>query len=103
TSANERKKNNAQRRKEVRQAFAGDKDYADYLKFLAEERFSRHDAWNAETARLEEASHQAYVLGATPAKPAEVTWNDALRVLKKPGFERTAEDLITLRRFNTQA
>lgn len=94
---------NKKRQKEVREAFKADPDYADYLKFAAEERVSRHDNWTKEAARaeaLQENARSVEVPGMP--KPEQVTWGDALRVLKKPGHERTAEDLITLRYFNKE-
>lgn len=92
-------------RADAKAAFANDPEYADYLKGYAEEKVMARDAANELAADKLEAENKARSYGTesgkTDTKP--VNWTNVVGIYKKPGFQRTAEDLLKLREFNKQA
>jgi hypothetical protein len=91
-----------QRRADARAAFPEDPQYAEYLKSHSDMAAVAKDTPNVvgmQKIELQEAGKAAR--GEVVEKPV-VTYQDALPILKKPGFERTAEDLIKLKAFNSQ-
>lgn len=90
----------AKQRADARAAFAEDPGYADYLRNYADEEVRQRQVAAEKAAAMEKGIAVDTLLHKT--KPPEVTWNQALTVLKKPGFRRTPEDMVKLRAFEKQ-
>lgn len=89
-----------QRRKDIQAAFREPAEGSDFVdigesQFRAGERISNEAAFAAE-AEKGRIGGTAYEPGAAP-RPERVGQAEVLRIMQKPGWERTAEDLITLR------
>lgn len=92
-----------QRLADVRAAFTEDPQYADYLKNYAEKEATARDSKVQIAADKIEAQNKANSLDPSKSvKEPATTWNDVLPILKKPGFQRTPEDIIKLRAFDRQ-
>lgn len=91
-----------QQQADVRAAFAEDPKYADYLDKYAAEEVRQRDVAAAAADQMERGTTLDTKL-MDKAPPQEVSWGDALTVLKKPGFRRTPEDIVKLRQFNKQS
>lgn len=90
-----------QQRSDARAAFAADPAYADYLKNYADEEVRQRSVAAEKAAEMEKGSLLDTALLGKPQP--QVTWNEALPILKKPGFQRTPEDMVKLRAFQKQA
>lgn len=120
----ERAEYNARRQKEVREAFKKDPDYANYLSALADERVRMSDAWTGEMRKAEqaqikaeEAAISAQLTDKGQAGRAalrrqeyeasyyggeQIGLEEAMRILQKPGEERTGKELLQIRAWNRQ-
>ncbi len=95
---------NRQRRASAQQAFGktpeegGDFGSVAESQFRAEERLGNQRDFTDHPAALEEeqARGEGYQVGSRP-QPERIGQAEILRILQKPGHERSAEDLITLR------
>src|SRR5207245_5381044 len=76
--------------------------YADELKNDADEEVRMRTDAKEKAADAIEAQKAANTVEVKGAEPPAVTWNEALPIFKKPGFQRTPEELIKLRAFNRQ-
>lgn len=103
-----------QRRKDAQEAFGKDKlaaegsDYVDIGEsiFRAEERLANEARYReAEAGAADRAGGEAYQLpteAQRAARPERIGQAEILRIMQKPGFERTAEDLMVLREARKQ-
>ncbi len=107
-----------ERRKQVQQAFRSPdqswqypgREYDSILESIAkaDERMGAEAAWRVEQNRLllEENARGALDVEARAAEqakqPERIGQAEILRIMQKPGYERTAEDLITLREARRQ-
>ena len=73
--------------------------------FRVEERITAHENWLKQQAEKDVAqqAEQSYEIGSKAKQPLDTTSSEVLRIMQKPGFERTAEDLITLRKYERGA
>jgi len=91
-----------QRRKDVQQAFREPAEGSDFAsveesQFRAGERMDREAAYTAEQADpAVRIGGEAYEIGSKQT-PERIGQAEILSIMQKPAFERTAEDLITLR------
>lgn len=123
----EQKAWNEKRKKDVREAFKKDPDYASYLASLAEERVRNHDNWTGKEQARERAEqyaeHVGVKMGILDERAAgrqgraaykareiddqlgskEVSMGEAMEILQKPAEERTGQELLAVRRWNRQA
>ena len=98
-----------QRRADIKAAFRAPAEGSDYgsieeSQFRADERMRNSQDFEASLARQRAAEDTSVPLDteAMPKKPERIGQAEILRILQKPGHERTAEDLITLREVRKQ-
>lgn len=96
-----------QRRKDAQQAFArepeagGDYGSAAESAFRADERLS-NEAIYREGLERDRIGGEPYEVGSRPPNQDRIGQAEILRILQKPGHQRSAEDLITLREARKQ-
>ncbi len=92
-----------QRQADARAAFAEDPLYADYLKNYADKEASVPNQAHMEADKIEQSEKlQAMAEGKKPPTPPYTQWKDVEPIIRKPGFSRSAEDVLKLRAFEKQ-